>query len=1230
MHVTRLAIEKPLYTWMLIVFCVVGGLWGFLSVGRLEDPAFTIKQAVVVTSYPGATAAEVATEVSEPLESAIQKMGELKTVSSRNLPGLSTITVEIQNNYGPDEIPQVWDDLRDKVSDATGLLPPGARTPVVNDGFGDVFGILYAVSADGFTDAEIHQIASFLRRELLVVDGVADVELRGLPEEAIFVLPSTQHTLNLSVPPAAIVSAIASNDILADAGARESGGRELQIETPVSGDPITSITGLTIGFKGETVNLIDFAAVERGRIDNPRQIIRFNGRDAFTIGVAGLSTENIVEVGYAIEERLDDLDEELPFGVEINRVYEQHIVVETANNDFLISLAISVAIVIGVLAVFMGWRAAAVVGTTLLLTVTATFFFMSLWSIEMERISLGALIIAMGMLVDNAIVVAEAMQVDMQRGMNARRAASGAASKTQVPLLGATIIGIMAFAGIGLSDDSTGEFLFSLFAVIAISLLLSWVLAVTVTPLMASYLFRIGAEDGSENPYDNPVFRGYGTFLRLALRLRWLVIGGLIWVTVTCFVEFGSVKQQFFPNSNTPLFYLNYKLMQGSPIGQTSEDLKVIEKWLTARDDVESVTTTVGQGLTRFMLTYRPEFADPSYGQLIIRTATLEAIPPLQAALDEFAAQALPHAEVRTKRLVFGPGGIADVEARLSGRDPDILRALGELIESIFRAETEKLTAVRTNWRERELSVQPIYADQRAQAVGVSRAAAAQTIKIATDGTRAGQLREGDRQIPIIVRAPASERAHEGHLMNLGVYSDTIGDYVALGQVLDGFEFVARDTRIHRRNRELTLSVEADAAEGFPPPEALAAVRDKVEALNLPPGYRLEWGGEHERSTGAQKSLGRQMPLSFLTMIIITILLFGRLRQTLVIWLLVPMAVNGVALGLLGTGLPFSFTALLGLLSLSGMLIKNGIVLVEEIENQKDAGLPQSQAIVAASISRVRPVVLAAATTILGMIPLLWDAFFASMAVTIMGGLAFASLLTLVAAPVFYHTILRKERLAEKAGRGGRSDRSAPPPGAVPSSHAYVDGAQKAPAPAAKRAAATKQKEPFPLNVISATERSIKWFGLGAALILLPLLILVRIIEITSRSLNIPGSLFNAMESELFLLFAFLIIGYAYVADAHVRVDILRDRLSERLKARIEIFGTIIFVLPFASIVLWYGATMVDLAYHAGERSAVALGEPYRWVLVAATPVGIGLFALAALCRTARHVLALRAWKAEK
>jgi multidrug efflux pump subunit AcrB len=1007
MSLARGAINNALLTWLVMLGCLLGGWWGFNAVGRLEDPAFSIKEVVVITQYPGADSEQVAREVSEPLETALQQMSEVKEIRSTNRPGVSVINVEVQDTFDGSQLPAIWADLRNRVADAALNLNAGVGTPWVNDKFGDVFGVYYAVTAQGYTDAEIHDIGRFLRRELLVVDGVANVEVASLPQEAIFVDVDLPVAYNMGVSPSYLQRTVQMADSVTPSGQVDVNGKVQRLQIADGSDTLGSITDLSIGTSGGVIKLVDVAHISRGRVDHPAQIIRYNGVEAFTLGVAGLNDRNIVEVGLRVEERLAELKQDLPVGVEISPIYEQHRVVDEASNAFLVNLGMSVGIVVVVLAIFMGWRAAVVVGVTLLLTVVGTLFFMAIFSIEMERISLGALIIAMGMLVDNAIVVAEGMQIAMAHGKTSRQAAYDIGGKTQFPLLGATVIGIMAFSGIGLSPDATGEFLFSLFACIGISLMLSWILAMTATPLLAHYFFKTGNDTSDEaEAYSGFFFRSYARSLRLSLRLRWLVAMALGALTVVCFIGFGQVKQQFFPNSNTPIFFVHYKLPQGTSIGKTSEEMAKLEDWFAKRDDIVSTATFVGQGASRFILTYGPEPSDPSYGFMIVRTETRDEIPPIIEELRTFAAGTFAEGMFRTERLVFGPGGGAQVEVRFSGRDPNVLRALAEEAMGVMQEQGKDLRKLRTDWHEREITLRPRFATDRAETAGISRDDVATALLTGTQGIQTGVLKDGSRQVPIYVRAGYRE---DLPISQMVVFSQVSNQFVPLEQVIDGWDPVPQDTILKRLNRVPTITIQAGISDDVTAVEARADIVAAIEAIELPPGYKMEWGGEFEASGDAQAALGATLPVTFLVMVLISVVLFGALRQPLVIWLLVPMSVNGVALGLLGTGLPFSFTALLGLLSLSGMLIKNGIVLVEEIDLVRAEGVPLEDAIVKASVSRIRPVFLAAATTILGMLPLLSDAFFASMAVTIMGGLAFASILTLVAAPVFYMMFYNRE-----------------------------------------------------------------------------------------------------------------------------------------------------------------------------------------------------------------------------
>ncbi|MBE0489428.1 MAG: efflux RND transporter permease subunit [Halomonas sp.] len=1002
------SIRSPVVVWLLILGCLIGGFWGLSSVGRLEDPGFTLKTALVFTNYPGASAEVVEREVTEVLETAIQRMPQLDFLVSESRPGISQITVEIQDTYGPREMAQVWDELRRRLSDAQADLPSGVLPPVVNDDFGDVYGLYYAVTAPEFSAADQREIARLLQRELLTLSGVAKVETLGLPEEVVQVEVPSARLRRLGLPPDQVLALLSGEGAILPEGSLRAEDARLRLNLAPGYDTVAGIEALRLGQAGgtEQISLLDIATVRRLEAEQPRQIIRHNGERAFTIGVSVIQTENVVDVGERVEARLDELRANLPTGVTLSPIYEQHRVVDEAVASFINSLALSVAIVIAALMLTMGLRAGIVVGATLGLTVLGTFFFMSVFGIEIERISLGALIIAMGMLVDNAIVIAEGMLVGMARGQSAEQAAEDAENATGIPLLGATVIGIMAFSGIGLSPDATGEFLFSLFAVIAISLLLSWLLALTVTPWLAAVLMRVPRSASPDvDPYRGPLYRGFAWCLQGTLRARWLTLATVIVVVLLSFASFGLVKQAFFPVATTPLFYVHYQLPRGADINATARDMQAMEAMVRADERVTDVTTLIGQGASRFMLTYQPEQPDPSYGQLIVRVSQASEIPGVIDRLDAMHER-FPQGQMRFERIVFGPPTGSDVEARLSGADPLVLRELAAEVRAQM-VESGALIDLRTDWRERELVLEPEVDEARMRVAGVGRQAIADTLQYASSGLTVGTFRDGDSLLPILVRVPGAERQLTAQAMDQSVWSAAANAYVPMSQVVADLSLVPKEAAIFRRDRARTLTVMANAGPGYNADSAFRAVRDSIEALTLPDGYQLEWGGEYESASEAQASLGAQLPLGFLIMFVISVLLFNKLRQPLILWLVVPMSFTGMALGLLVAGLPFTFLALLGLLSLSGMVIKNAIILVEEIDARIAAGAQGVEAVVTGTVSRLRPVLLAAGTTIAGMIPLLADAFFASMAVTIMGGLAFASVLTLVVVPVIYALMFR-------------------------------------------------------------------------------------------------------------------------------------------------------------------------------------------------------------------------------
>ncbi len=1024
MNVARLSIEYPLYPWLIILACLIGGIWGIDAVGRLEDPPFPLKHAYVVTAYPGASAEEVEQEVTDVIESALQELPQVKQLTSKSLAGRSDVQVEVKEEFGADDVQQIWDELRRRVAEASQRLPPGAATPVVEDDFGDVYGILYAIRAPGYAEAEIRDMARHLATALNAVPLVGKVQVSGVPQEAVYLELDQRQLVRLGLPLEAVLQSIGAENAVVPTGAVEYGGRRLRISPEIAFDSVRALEDTRIGRPGsvEMIRLGEVARISRGAVEQPSEIIRHRGERVFTVGVSVVDDANVVDVGRVVDARMRELVNELPVGVEATPIYAQHTVVQTALNEFLVNLALSVVTVMAALWVFMGWRAGTVVGSVLLLTVLGTLFIMALAGIELQRISLGALMIAMGMLVDNAIVVTEGMVTGVQRGVRAADAAAHSVARTQVPLLGATVIGIAAFGPIGLADDNPGHFLRSLFQVVAISLLLSWVLAVTVVPLLGSHLLRPGEPRSEQALYGGWGYTLYRRFVTASLRHAWMATLVLIGVTATCLYGFGFVKQGFFPSTNSPLFYVDLWLPQGTDIHATAAEAERLEPLVAEDPDVTAVTSFIGQGATRFAATTRPELPNPAYLQLVVRVDEPAHIDSAMGRVAGTLYQTSVDAEITVRRTEFTPGGTSKIEARFSGPDAGTLRGLAEQALAVYLQHD--LIDRKTDWRQREITLVPRFDEARARQAGISRVDIAQALAFTSDGLRIGLFRDADKVIPIVARAPLVERRDLLGIGDRQVWSAAAQAYVPLAEVVSGLDVVAQDSMIFRRDRQRTIAALANPPMGHNATRAFERVRGDVEAIALPPGYRLEWGGEYESSQEANTTLTSRIPMAFGIMLLVTVLMFGKIRQALVIWLTVPMIVCGVVISLLVTDLSFTFPSFLGFLSLSGMLIKNCIVLVDEIDKRLAEGAWTLDTVAMASVARLRPVLLAAGTTIAGMSPLLRDAFFREMAVCIMGGLAFATLLTLVAVPVFYRIAMGR-RLRAAARQPGLAD-SAP------------------------------------------------------------------------------------------------------------------------------------------------------------------------------------------------------------
>lgn len=1001
-------IKNKVISWMVSLIFLIGGTMAFFGLGRLEDPAFTIKDAMVVTAYPGATPLQVEEEVTYPIEKAIQQLTYVDEVNSISSRGLSQITVTMKNNYGPDDLPQIWDELRRKVNDLEPNLPPGVATPSVIDDFGDVYGILLAITGEGYSYKELNDYVDYLRREVELVNGVGKVSVTGTQQEQVFIEISMQRLSSLGISLQTIYNTLATQNTVSSAGAVKIGTEYVRVHPTGEFTDVDALGDLIITDSGAEglIYLRDVAEIKRGFKEVPDNLVSYNGKVALNVGVSFVSGVNVVEIGKGVYHRLDELKEQQPIGIDIGVVYSQPDEVDKSVKGFIVSLGQAVAIVIVVLLFFMGLRSGILIGLILLLTVLGTFVFMSWMAIDLQRISLGALVIALGMLVDNAIVVVEGVLIGIQKGRTRMQAASDIVTQTKWPLLGATVIAVTAFAPIGLSQDSTGEYCATLFSVLLISLMLSWFTAISLTPFFADLFFKStksNADGEDSDPYKGVVFVMYRKSLEACMKHAWTTVVVLIVMLGASLYGFTQLKQSFFPSSTTPMFMVDVWLPEGTDIRSTNDKLRELENWASEQEHVSHVSSSAGKGSQRFMLTYSPEKSYSSYGELIIRLDSYDDVMPMLHKVSAELDAKHPDIEYKLKRIELGPSSGSKIEARLVGPDPTVLRTLAQQTLDIMRADPGAFN-VRHDWRERTKVLEPIFNESQARRYGITKSEVDDLLQMAFSGLSVGIYRDGTNLMPIVARLPDEERVDVSTIEGMKIWSPAIQGYVPLQQVMLGVNVRWEDPLVVRKNRKRMLTIMADPD---PLGDETAAtlqgrIQSKIEALDFPPGYSLEWGGEYESSADAKASLFQTMPMGYLFMFLITIFLFNKVKEAVIVWATVPLAIIGVTTGLLVLNTPFGFMALLGFLSLSGMLVKNGIVLLDQIEIEISSGKEKYQAVVDAAVSRVRPVCMAAITTVLGMIPLLPDVFFKPMAVTIMFGLGFATVLTLIVVPVLY------------------------------------------------------------------------------------------------------------------------------------------------------------------------------------------------------------------------------------
>ena len=999
-----------------MAMAIAGGIVAYLNIGRLEDPEFTIKQALIITPYAGASAEEVAQEVTNPIEIACQQLGQLDRVESESTRGRSVVTVTIKDRYDKHRIPQVWDELRRKIADVQPQLPPEVRgQSIVVDDFGDVYGIFLAVTGEGYSFPEMRRYVEFLRRELLQVPGVKSIALFGEQREVVFLEISRQRLAQLGLNEEAIYAKLQERNIAADGGRVQVGDQHVPLDPTGSFESAQEMLELVIGSNqsGRQFRLGDIATIQRGDQDPPRRILRYDGNPAIGLGISTVPGGNVVKMGEAIREKLAELKGNQPIGIEIGEINFQPEAVSDAVGEFMFNLAKAVTIVFVVLIFAMGRQTGFIIGVVLFLTIMATFLVMFLkGDLLMERISLGALIIALCMLTDNAIIVIEGIKVGIESGRNKLEVVREVVAENMWPLFGATAIGVIAFAAIGLSEDSTGEYTNSLFWVILIALSLSWVSSVTATPLLSYMMFKPKKDaSGSKDPYAALPFRVYRQMLVLSLRFRWIVVIACVVAFVAAIFGFRKVDQSFFPPATRPQFMVDAFLPAGTHIRETEAFAAKVQEFIQSQPGVTHITSFIGGGGLRFLLVYSPENENAAYVQFLVDVDDPTKIADLIGVIQNELDTKFPQANAIAKKFLLGPGAGGRVQVRFSGPDPAVLRSLGDEAMRVLEGNGNAL-CIRSDWRERVQAMQPALLDSQARRNGITRVDVSRALQSSFEGRAVGIFREpGDsgtgvfpqesRLLPIVARPPAAEREDVGTINSLQIWSPVAGRMIPMSQVVGSSEVVWEDPIVARRDRFPTLTVHADPRSGLPS-QLRDRVKDQIEQIPLPPGYTLTWGGEFEDSTRARAALAEPLPYVLALMVFIVVCLFNSIRTTVLIWLIIPLFIIAVTVGLLLTGMPFGFMATLGVLALGGELIKNQIVVLSKVLTLIDKGTPPYQALLDGGTAKMRPVCMVVLTTVLGMIPMLTDPFFGSMAVCIMFGLSFAAVLSLIVTPVLY------------------------------------------------------------------------------------------------------------------------------------------------------------------------------------------------------------------------------------
>jgi multidrug efflux pump len=998
-----------------IVLCGVMGIWSYGQLGQSEDPPFTFPMMVVKTFWPGATADEVERQVTDRIEEKLQEMPELRYLKSYSRPGESQVFFVVRDDLGGDAMQDVWYQVRKKVGDMRQNLPPGTIGPFFNDEFGDTFGNIYALSGKDFGYAELKDYADRIRTRLLRVKDVAKVELLGVQDEKIYVEFPNSRRGELGVPPEVFLKALQDQNGVAPSGAFESASDRVYVRVSGEFGSEDAIRSLPVQWQGRTLRLGDVAEVYRGYADPASPRVRFEGKPSIGVAVSMAKGGDILRLGAALDAEMADIERTLPLGLDFERVADQPRAVKRGVSEFVRSLAEAVVIVLVVSFFSLGWRTGMVVAATIPLVLAMTFAAMKYFHIDLHKISLGALVLSLGLLVDDAIIAVEMMAVKLEHGWDRVRAAAHAYTTTAFPMLTGTLVTAAGFLPIATARSSTGEYTRSIFEVVTIALLISWVAAVVFVPYLGYKLLPrrgfAGADGAAHDPYQTRFYRRFRGVVGWCIERRWLVIVSTVAAFVVAVAAFPLVPKAFFPYSTRLELLVDLKLGEGGSVQATDDAARKLEAILAAEPGLENYTTYVGAGAPRFFLPLDQQLPAASFAQFVLETASIEDRERIREHLIKVCEEQFPDVRWRVLRLEQGPPVGFPVQFRISGDDRASIREVARQVEALVRANPHAVNA-HLDTDETSKVIRVVIDQDRARALGITSKTIADTLQSAISGAQVGQLREANRLVSIELRGAAIERPHIELLGSLAIPAAP-GRSVMLSQVAR-LEYGMEDGILWRRNRAPTITARADINDGTQPPVVTKQVEEQLASLRatLPDGAHIETGGTVEDAARGQNSVNAGMPLFIV--VVLTILMFQlrSFQRVLLVVLTAPLGMIGVTPSLLVFQAPFGFIAMLGTIALSGMIMRNSVILIDQIEQDLAGGSPPRTAVIEATTRRFRPIVLTALAAVLAMVPLSHSVFFGPMAVAIMGGLIAATALTLLFLPALYAAWFKVPRLA--------------------------------------------------------------------------------------------------------------------------------------------------------------------------------------------------------------------------